>query len=139
MYWRILKRCILRISTSTLSKSRSSLCKAATVLIHERQLLLRICPVSMNPHTIPQVPKLGFSELSSTGPLLKVSLHSADHFSERHLRLQPSLFEQWTSHTPPLSLGCNSHVTDLCLPPFPPPPTSSESPSQEPLTHHCLA
>lgn len=36
MYWRILKRCILRISTSTLSKSQPSLCKSATVLIYER-------------------------------------------------------------------------------------------------------
>lgn len=75
MYWRILKKCILRISTPTLSKPLPSPHKEATVLTHKitsSSCLSCFCDLPRRP----PAPKLDFSGRSFRAQVLVQYRHT---------------------------------------------------------------
>lgn len=142
MYRRILKKCILRISTPTLSKPLPSPHKEATVLTHKitsSSCLSCFCDLPR----CPLAPKLDFSGQSFRAHVMETLVQY------RHTLMIPPLKGIQTrrslhlrtilTHTSTVSEPSSYHSlgTDLRLLPFP--PTSSETSSQNPLPHHCPA
>lgn len=108
MYWRILKKCILRISMPTLSKPLPSPHKEATVLTHKitsSSCLSCFCDLPRRP----PAPKLDFSGRSSSGLRSWSPLSNTTtlcwFLSWRASRLGRLCTWELSSHTPPLSLS----------------------------------